>query len=253
MGPRQALDHLILFVPADPKTNLPRVPSYLSENFTLTPGGFHADGATSNVLIILADGCYIELISFLPSASSALVSSHWWGPLSTFTGWKDWCLTNALSPAQNYNEAKGSHDEPIRGRRKRADGVEVKWSVTFPRGDKGGQSIRGRVPFFCHDETERGVRAPMDEEKTQHACGAVGVKELTVVVKDEGLLEQTSKVYRAILGDGGQKEESALRFRLGRVREMTGLNKGAEMVQSTSYSDHGATPSSRPPDPLRAC
>ncbi|USP81639.1 uncharacterized protein yc1106_08913 [Curvularia clavata] len=232
MAPRQSLDHLILFVPADPTTRLPRVPSYFSKNFTLTPGGFHADGATSNVLIILSDGCYIELISFVPDAPSSVVSDHWWGPSSTFIGWKDWCLTNSLPPSKNYEDVKESHGEPIHGGRKRADGVEVRWSVTFPKGAKGGQDTRGRVPFFCHDETPRGLRVPMDEEKTQHKCGAVGVKELTVVVKDRVLMERTRDEYEAILGHGGQQEKDCVRFRLGRVQEAPELQEdaGAEVV-----------------------
>ena len=232
MAPRQSLDHLILFLPADPATRLPQIPSYFSKNFTLTPGGFHADGASSNVLIILSDGCYIELISFVPDAPPSVVFDHWWGPSSTFTGWKDWCLTNGLPPLQNYQDMQESHGEPIRGGRKRADGVEVRWSVTFPKGDKGGQETRGRVPFFCHDETSRDLRVPMEEEKTRHVCGAVGVKELTVVVKDEGLLDQTRKAYETILGEGGQEEKDGVRFKLGRVREAPGLkaDAGAEVV-----------------------
>ena len=229
-APRQALDHLILFVPADPSTQLPRVPAYFSDNFTLTPGGFHADGATSNVLILLADGCYIELISFLPAAPESLVSNHWWGPSSTFTGWKDWCLTNSLDPSKNYEQVKESHGEPIKGGRKRADGVEVRWSVTFPKGDKGGQNIRGRIPFFCHDGTEKFLREPLDGEKTKHACGAVGVKELTVIVKDQALMDETKKIYEAILGQVGKQGTDGVRFPLARVQEVEELERGAEVL-----------------------
>lgn len=243
MASRQCLDHLILFVPADPTTRLPLVPSYFSKNFTLTSGGFHADGATSNVLIILSDGCYIELISFVPDAPSSLIASHWWGPSSTFTGWKDWCLTNNLPPSQNYEDIKESHGEPIPGGRKRADGAEVRWSVTFPKGEKGGQDTRGRVPFFCHDETPRGLRVPMDEEKTQHACGAMGVKELTVIVKDKGLIKHTRKEYEAILGGSGQEEEDEVRFELGRVQKIPGLkaDSGAQIVLRLPRSEEEET------------
>lgn len=45
-----ALDHLILFLPASPSTNLPEIPDFVSEIFTLTPGGTHADGLTSSTL-----------------------------------------------------------------------------------------------------------------------------------------------------------------------------------------------------------
>jgi hypothetical protein len=50
---KNALDHLILFLPADPETHLPKIPSFISENFTLTPGGTHADGLTSSMHFVL--------------------------------------------------------------------------------------------------------------------------------------------------------------------------------------------------------
>jgi hypothetical protein len=71
----QSLDHLILFLLIDATTHLPQIPSFLTQNFTLTPGGVHADGATSNTLILLADGCYIKLICFIDPVKAA---EHWW-------------------------------------------------------------------------------------------------------------------------------------------------------------------------------
>ncbi|KAK3210268.1 hypothetical protein GRF29_44g2114707 [Pseudopithomyces chartarum] len=140
MSPKNALDHLILFLPADPSTNLPKIPDFISNNFTLTPGGTHADGLTSNTLILLRDGCYIELISFAPSAPSESIASHWWSYFEKHPGWADWCLTNSLTPEANHALVSQSHQEPRHGGRKRADGVDVKWAVTFPRGEHGGQA-----------------------------------------------------------------------------------------------------------------
>lgn len=51
--PKNSLDHLILFLPVDAETNLPKIPSFISDNFTLTPGGIHADGLTSSMLTSL--------------------------------------------------------------------------------------------------------------------------------------------------------------------------------------------------------
>jgi hypothetical protein len=226
-SPRQCLDHLILFVPADPTTKLPKVPSFFSDNFTLTPGGFHADGVTSNVLILLADGCYIELISFI---NPTLAPAHWWGPDATFVGWKDWCLTNSLTPAENHEAAKNSHAESIKGGRKRADGVEVAWAVTFPKGEKGGQGIRGKVPFFCHDITPRNVRVPLDEAKTTHPCGALGVRQITIIVRDRAMLEETRKAYEAIVGRAEKATDDEISFILGRVQEVGACEGGAEIV-----------------------
>jgi hypothetical protein len=53
----QSLDHLILFLLLNPHTSLPDLPPALTQNFTLAPGGIHADGASSNTLILLASGC----------------------------------------------------------------------------------------------------------------------------------------------------------------------------------------------------
>jgi hypothetical protein len=139
-------------------------------------------------------------------------------------------LTNGSTPEENFEEIVGSHAEPIRGGRKRADGVDVQWAVTFPRGEKGGQSSRGRVPFFCHDITPSNVRVPLDEKKTTHPCGAVGVKELTVTVKDQSLLEETKKIHEFSLHRAIPKGDEELRFWAEHVCEVEGLNVGADVV-----------------------
>ena len=224
---QQCLDHLILFVPANPTTQLPEVPPFFSNNFTLTPGGFHADGATSNVLILLADGCYIELISFI---NPSLARDHWWGPDADFVGWKDWCLTNSLTPEKNRTWMTESYSEPIKGGRKRADGVDVAWAVTFPKGEKGGQGIRGKVPFFCHDVTPRNVRVPLDKARTAHPCGALGVRQFSIIVRDQAMLDETKTVYESIIGYAGREDYREISFLLGRVQQVEKLKGGAEIV-----------------------
>ncbi|KAF1965705.1 hypothetical protein BU23DRAFT_545575 [Bimuria novae-zelandiae CBS 107.79] len=206
MATQNALDHLILFLPADPATNLPKIPDFITKNFTLTPGGTHADGLTSNTLILLADGCYIELISFVPSAPPSGISSHWWSPFAASPGWADWCLTNALSPAANYASLTSTHQPPIHGGRKRADGVDVKWAVTFPAGENGGQASRGKIPFFCHDTTPRSVRVPLTPEKTTHPSGVLGVAALDVLVKDLAAFKEAQLVYDKLFGEPIERE-----------------------------------------------
>ncbi|KAF3006537.1 hypothetical protein E8E13_005729 [Curvularia kusanoi] len=227
----QSLDHLILFLPVDPSTSLPKVPSFFEKNFTLTPGGTHADGLTSNTLILLADGCYIELISFIDPKKD--VSSHWWASGVQKTGWIDWCLTNSQSPGASWKAIggeNGSHGEPINGGRKRADGVDVKWAVTFPKGEHGGQASRGRVPFFCHDITERQVRVPLSEEKTSHPSGILGVKELTVIVQDKQSLKETEEVYAKLFGKDGVRKGDEVHFLASRVKDLPDLDEGARVV-----------------------
>ena len=227
----QDLDHLILFLPVDPSTKFPKLPSFFEKNFTLTPGGVHADGLTSNILILLADGCYIELISFIDPQKD--VSTHWWASGTQKHGWMDWCLTNPSSPKDSWEAiggAQGSHSEPVEGGRKRADGVDVRWAVTFPKGENGGQSSRGRVPFFCHDITERQVRVPLSQEKTTHPSGILGVKELTVVVSDKKALKETGDVYAKLFGKEGVQRGDEVYFQGTRVKDVEGLDEGARVV-----------------------
>jgi hypothetical protein len=227
----QALDHLILFLPVDPTTKFPKLPSFFSKNFTLTPGGVHADNLTSNILILLADGCYIELISFInPSVD---VSSHWWASGVQKHGWMDWCLTNSSAPKDSWEAiggVQGSHGEPVEGGRKRADGVDVKWAVTFPKGGNGGQVSRGKLPFFCHDITDRHVRVPLSEEKTAHSSGVLGVKELTVIVRDKEALEETIDIYAQLFGKDGFERGDEVYFQASRVKDVEGLDEGARVV-----------------------
>lgn len=229
--PTQALDHLILFLPVDPSTDFPKLPAFFEKNFTLTPGGVHADNLTSNILILLADGCYIELICFISPEKP--VPTHWWASGTKRFGWIDWCLTNNTSPKDSWEAiggVGGSHSEPVEGGRKRADGVDVKWAVTFPRGENGGQSSRGRVPFFCHDITERQVRVPLSQEKTIHASGILGVKELTVIVRNKQLLGETREIYTRIFGKEGVARGDEVYFHGTRVKDVDGLDDGAKIL-----------------------
>jgi hypothetical protein len=232
-APPPQLDHLILFLPLDTSSTQPLIPKYFPENFTLTPGGTHADNLTTNTLILLADGCYIELISYIPQTHTPEIEQHWWGPDVGRKGWADWCLTTPTPAAENFEERlggkEGAYAEPKAGARKRPDGVEVKWAVTFPRGENGGQDKRGRVPFFCHDDpiTARHLRVPITEERTKHVCDALGVLSLTVLVRDREMLEATRRVYAGVFGNegvrGGGSDEVV--FEARRVNEVPDLKE----------------------------
>jgi len=139
-------------------------------------------------------------------------------------------LTNGNSPEDNYKSISGTHVEPLQGGRKRADGIDVKWAVTFPKGPKGGQASRGRIPFFCHDITARNIRVPIDHEKTSHLSGVLGVLQITVIVKDQALLEETKDIYSSIFGRQGDKVLNEGDFRAGRVCEVESLNDGPKIT-----------------------
>ncbi|KAG9125551.1 hypothetical protein FRC07_007161 [Ceratobasidium sp. 392] len=58
---------------------------------TVIPGGQHADGYTSNALVPLSDGVYIELIAFNQPPLEGPAPKHWWATKQP--GWIDWaCL-----------------------------------------------------------------------------------------------------------------------------------------------------------------
>jgi hypothetical protein len=238
----QCLDHLILFVPCDPESRTPIIPSYFKDNFTLTPGGTHADGLTANTLILFEDGCYIELICFLPQLSNPTgIFTHWWGPDPNRKGWADWCLTNNQSPNESWERFKSTYSEPISGGRKRPDGKDVKWAVTFPKGENGGQQIRGKVPFFCHDITPRDSRVPITKESVKHPCGALYVSRLTVIVETEEELEKTMKVYNDVTGHKFQvfkkRAFCGQNFGFSKVKEVLGMHFGPDVTLRLPEND----------------
>ncbi|SPO23934.1 uncharacterized protein UTRI_10141 [Ustilago trichophora] len=107
-----SLDHLILLVNDPLTSSKPQTPSPLERSiltfselgFQVVRGGTHADGLTSNALIIFPDGVYIELIQFEPAPASATENQHdfearrkkhWW--YNSRPGWIDWCLLDGIS------------------------------------------------------------------------------------------------------------------------------------------------------------
>lgn len=201
-----SLDHILILLPYEALTSLP---TSLSENFTISPGGAHSDGLTENKLIIFSDGSYIELVAFTPFAlESGGRSTHWWGNKKE-GGFIDFAFitdSKVIDYRQNFegvNSRLGSesglqYSEPRAGGRIKPDGQRIEWFVTFPKiGGEDGLPQTGVLPFFCHDVTDRGLRVPLKEENITHPCGALGVKSFSLFVDEKevtGLREKYSKV-----------------------------------------------------------
>jgi hypothetical protein len=130
--------------------------SFLSDLFRVIPGGTHTDGLTSNALIILRDGVYLELLIFrTPNPPS----SHPWA--SRPPGWIDkadlgtdeslFKVINDRYGSKLYNPAKagGRLTKGPNGEKR-----ELKWRLTamIPENSKG------ELPFFCEDITPRSWR-----------------------------------------------------------------------------------------------
>lgn len=148
--------------------------------FQVLPGGVHADGLTSNALIVFPDGVYIELIQFeaAPAAGSgesraafeARRAKHWW--YACKPGWIDWCLADGISDgvveeinrnarrlrAQSVASIKAQpsaadtvvaprllYEPALEGGRVTPGGTEIAWKVTFPSAPHGQEQVEADV------------------------------------------------------------------------------------------------------------
>ena len=127
MAPPQ-LDHIVLLVPY---ASLLNPPTWIASNFTVTPGGRHADGKTENKLICFRDGSYIELIAFT-NDNPKHREGHWWG-LKKF-GIIDFAFSSHLDSETHFAQLqerlkKNSdspaerifYERPVQGARKQDD------------------------------------------------------------------------------------------------------------------------------------
>lgn len=123
---------------------------------SVIPGGHHTDGISSNVLIILSDGVYLELLIFNSPNPPPV---HWWA--SRNPGWIDFALLGhreGLDKLVNDRSRSGLFKPPSTGGRttKSYDGEErqLKWRITQP-----DMSVaKGEFPFFTEDLTPRAWR-----------------------------------------------------------------------------------------------
>ncbi|KAJ8699310.1 hypothetical protein PTI98_002437 [Pleurotus ostreatus] len=150
------------------------------------PGGTHADGLTSNALVvnchpivsprllftqkvqIFEDGTYLELLNFVKPAASypagsperAKRDSHPWAPKNP--GWIDFAFlgtgedkhsggTGVISEIINARSKDVRYLGEVAGGRETPAGKILKWLITSPAKQHG----RGVLPFFCGDVTPR--------------------------------------------------------------------------------------------------
>ncbi|KDQ18544.1 hypothetical protein BOTBODRAFT_514801 [Botryobasidium botryosum FD-172 SS1] len=230
---RAILDHIIHLSP--PGQLQQGIEHFESLGFKVIPGGQHADGLTSNALIVLQDGTYLELIAFdhppshYPPYSEARKAreSHWWAHMPP--GWIDWAnqgLSDDIN--QDIRDYVGEgYDRPrymqgVTGGRRTAEGKDLQWQVTFP---DPAVHKRGAVPFFCFDITPRFWRVPGGAPDPQapnlhltnadHPCTARGVSRIHLVAP-KAEMDTTMHDFRAILADSCTETPTAVSFRLQR-------------------------------------
>jgi catechol 2,3-dioxygenase-like lactoylglutathione lyase family enzyme len=167
------------------------IQDYTDLGFTVLPGGRHANGATHNALVVLADGSYLELMALTgdgPQNDAADYSFL----LQDGEGFVGYCLTSDdLDADAMQMSARGVEIGHLTdGGRKRQDGTDLKWQT---------MSIEASMsPFFIQDVTARDLRVPTDPTRTQHANGALGVSALTIVVEN---VQEAIVYYWQITGE----------------------------------------------------
>ncbi|PWN26859.1 hypothetical protein BDZ90DRAFT_221208 [Jaminaea rosea] len=236
-APPAALDHLIhLISPASALEEALQL--YTSLGFVVQRGGTHADQLTTNCLITLADGVYLELIAFVDPEQGCKVTGetkeafeerrnrHWWW--NREMGWIDVCLLGGATDGrtQAINERAGpngsiSYQQPIEGARKTYEGNEIRWKVTFPTAKPGVS--RGAVPFWCEDVTPREQRVVM--MGNEHPNGCTGVASLTLLF-DEDNFQQRVAAWAAVLDVDAQK----LKTTSGSVRLHLSSPHGSSLI-----------------------
>lgn len=204
------LDHIVILVS---HSTLLTLPTALKESFTVIVGGTHADGLTTNNLILFQDGSYIELIAFFDDLDPDRRASHRWGRLPE-NAIIDWAYTlphedDFAAIQSRVAEAQSAYvyRDPVAGGRERPDGEVLKWAVAAAEEkSKASLASPGKLPFWCLDRTPRELRVPYQSNpQTKHPSGALGVSKVIVRVAEE--LDDLSKAYSGI-HDGSGAEGS---------------------------------------------
>ncbi|KAJ5757800.1 uncharacterized protein N7511_006494 [Penicillium nucicola] len=207
------LDHIVILVSHDTLSSLP---DQLKNILIVAPGGNHADGLTSNKLVLFKDGVYIEFIAFFNHVDAKQRSKHRWGNLKEGTV-IDWAFTAphgvdfASIRQRVLNGDTGfMYEEPAHWGRKRADGVMLEWTLSAARGTSEDVISPGWLPFWVFDITPRNLRVPyaVEPAMTEHPSGVNGISSLSILVPEQ-VLSSLVKTYAAIYGENIPAVEGA--------------------------------------------
>ncbi len=237
----EQLDHIVIL--AD---DLERaIADYTALGFTVLRGGSHPGRGSHNALIAFADGVYLELIAFTRPEPGF----RWWEVNSVAgEGLVDFALLpHDTAAAVAEARARGvAYDGPNDGGRLRPDGQRLAWQTAQPPSSD--------LPFLCGDVTPRTLRVASGAA-TEHANGAQGVAEVTVLVDDPAA---SAARYRALLGGAAGFAEpagaaSGVAIALGAAQIV--LHSPADTAGQELLARRGQGPSAirlRGPGPRRA-
>lgn len=196
------LDHFVILVS---HKDLLEISRQLDGQFTLAVGGNHADGLTTNKLVLLPDGCYLEFIAFFDDVDPKRRRNHRWGNEREGTI-IDWAFTlpsesdfGAVQQRFQTADVGVSYTDPIPGGRTKPDGTVLEWAVCTPKDAQGNAVTPGFMPFWCLDRTSRARRVPYELEArlTQHPNGVQGVRSVSVQVP-RGEISKLKRAYDVI-------------------------------------------------------
>jgi hypothetical protein len=183
-------DHALIFVP-DIRA---AIRDYTSLGFRVVPGGAHEGDPTTNALVPLADGSYLELIAFrrrstllllqvlarlglVAHAARAPLARRFAERAAGGPGLLDVVLcVDAVPPVIEAARREGRviHG-PVRGRRMAPDGRPITWELGVPEDDE--------LPLLIADITPRSLRAAASPGPG-HANGVTGVTEAVLPARD---------------------------------------------------------------------
>jgi hypothetical protein len=172
------LDHIVIRLPeAESQEQLLEFAEPFKKWFTLSPGGFHTDRKSQNVLIALQDGVYVELIAF----TSTPPKEHRWAPRAPMNILDFAFLGHPTHATDEYkNGIPGGRDK-------------CKWVVTIPKDEWGA----GMLPFWCEDVTPREIRVPKPEI---HPSGVTAVRRITILLQTTQEKANLVEKYKEITG-----------------------------------------------------
>ncbi|CCO37476.1 hypothetical protein BN14_11632 [Rhizoctonia solani AG-1 IB] len=204
--PTNILDHIVHLSP--PGKLSEAVTHWERLGFKVTPGGTHSGGLTSNALVALADGVYIELIAFEQSPTEPPASDNRWA--KKHPGWIDWALLGLddyidviIAERDRWVKSGIKYQKGQDGGRKRAgDGKELKWRITAPKENHG----QGTAPFFCQDLTPRDLRVPAAGPDT-HTNTALGVAHIHLKVPQAQLNKVKAQLSVILYAQPNESDE----------------------------------------------
>src|SRR5260221_5908926 len=169
------LDHSVIVV----RDLASAVRDYTTLDFTVTPGGTHADGFTHNALIPFADGSYFELLAFTDPGQAT--DHTWWHRLAEGEGLEDYALASDdlagdVAACRQRGLAIG---DPVEGGRQRPPRRTLRRATARfvqPQPDRA-------LPVLIEDVAPRHWRVP-GGAAAQHALHVGGIQHRAIPGRD---------------------------------------------------------------------